>query len=166
MIYDELHGLAQRQLAGEARGRTLQPTALVHEAYLRLVGGNWNIRWANRRQFFAIAAKAMRRLRVDDVRRRRRLKRGGDNKSASLQDAPAPLDQDPDEVLAVHEALDRLAVADPRKAEVVMLRYFAGLTVDETAEALGLSPRTVDSDWRFARLWLRRELTKGDTTAG
>ena len=173
LIYGELHNLAQHQMADEASGHRRQPTSLVHEAYLRLMGGE-NIQWANRRQFFSVAAQAMRHIRIDDARKRNRLKRGGKGKPQRLDEASAHpqngwgiavFDQDPAEVLAVNEALDRLKQTDPRKAEVVMLRYFAGLTVDETAEALEVSPRTVDSDWRFARLWLHRELSKGDTTA-
>ncbi|HUU98733.1 MAG TPA: sigma-70 family RNA polymerase sigma factor [Phycisphaerae bacterium] len=176
-IYDELHRLAQCQMAAEAPGRTMQPTSLVHEAYLRLIGDE-AVQWANRRHFFAAAAKAMRRIRIDDARKRKRLKRGGGRQAASLDErlvagqglsaravregihAPADGTGDPAEVLAVDEALSKLEQEDPRKAEVVMLRYFAGLTGDETAQALGLSPRTVDVEWRFAKAWLHRELTK------
>ncbi len=180
-IYDELHRLAQCQMAGEAHGRTMQPTSLVHEAYLRLIGDE-AVQWANRRHFFAAAAKAMRRIRVDDARKRKRLKRGGGRRQVPLDEqgvvgkgfpqgvvregihAPAGrgtpgYDPDPAEMLAVDEALSKLEQEDPRKAEVVMLRYFAGLTGDETAQALGLSPRTVDSEWRFAKAWLHRELS-------
>jgi len=158
MIYDELRGLAQRQMAAEAPGRTLQPTALVHEAYLRLIAGNEKAQWANRRHFFAAAAKAMRRIRIDDARKRNRLKRGGGENPRSLQDAPGVFDQDPVEVLAVDEALIKLARTNPRTAEVVNLRYFVGLTGDETAGTMGLSARTVDREWEFARVWLHREL--------
>ena len=168
-IYGELHRLAQCQMAGEARGRSMQPTSLVHEAYLRLVG-NESVQWANRRHFFAAAAKAMRRIRIDDARKRKRLKRGGGARPRPLHEESVPhpqrgwgtlgYDPDPAEVLSVDEALSRLEQEDPRKAEVVMLRYFAGLTGDETAQALGLSPRTVDVEWRFAKAWLHRELTK------
>ncbi len=170
LIYEELRGMARREMAHEAAGRTLQPTALVHEAYFRLVA-NDEMQWNDRRHFFGAAAKAMRQILVDDARKRKSLKRGGDRpESASAFGAPSPsparspaaFEIDPGEVLAVHEVLDRLALHDPRKAEVVMLRYFAGLTVDETAEALGVSPRTVDSDWSFARAWLYRELGSGD----
>ncbi len=165
LIYDELRRLAQRQMVGERRDCTLQPTALVHEVFLRLMGGE-HTQWANRRHFFKVAAQAMRHIRIDDARQRGRLKRGGGQKPSPLQSAPAIFDQDPSEVLAINEALKNLERTDTRKAEVVMLRYFAGLTVDETAEALGLSPRTVDSDWQFARVWLHRELSRGDTTVG
>lgn len=164
LIYDELHRLAQCQMANEAPGRTLQPTALVHEAYLRLAGGE-NVQWANRRHFFAAAAKAMHRIRIDDARKRNRLKRGGSENPASLERAPAVFDQDPAEVLAIDEALAKLEQRDPRKAEIVMFRYFGGLTVEECAEALGLSPRTIKAEWQFARTWLYQELSKGDTDA-
>ncbi|MCK4658823.1 MAG: sigma-70 family RNA polymerase sigma factor [Phycisphaerae bacterium] len=161
LVYDELHRLAQHQMAHEAPGRTLQPTSLVHEAYLRLTADE-DLQWANRRHFFATAANAMRRIRVDDARKRNRLKRGGGRQRIPLDEDPPAFDQDPAEVLAINEALEKLKQKDPRKAEVVTLRYFAGLTIDETADALGLSPRSVDSDWRFARAWLRRELTRGE----
>ncbi len=166
LIYDELRGLAKRQMADEGGPRTLQPTALVHEVYLRLMGGSGDGQWANRRHFFAVAAKTMRHIRINDARKRRRLKRGGGQRPGALTEEPGIFDQDPTEVLAVHEALDQLEEAEPRQAEVVMLRYFAGLSIDECAEALELSPRTVDSDWRYARAWLHRELSKGDTAIG
>ncbi|MGB2986602.1 MAG: ECF-type sigma factor [Phycisphaerae bacterium] len=162
LVYNELHSLAQGQLAAEVGGGVRQPTSLVHEAYLRLTADE-NFHWANRRHFFAAAAKAMRRIRIDDARRRDSLKRGGGQQPGPMQEAPAVFDQDPAEVLAIDEALNKLEQIDPRKAEVVMLRYFAGFTVDQCAHALEVSPRTVDNEWRFARAWLRRELTKGDT---
>lgn len=165
LIYDELRAVARRQLAQEAPGHTLQPTALVHEAYMRLLGGNG--RFENRRHFFAAAANAMRQIRIDDARRRGRLKRGGDNhRPGSLEEAPAVFDQNPIEVLAVDEAITRLRAAYPRAAEVVVLRYFTGLSIDETAEALEMAPRSVDNDWKFAKAWLQRELGKGDTAPG
>jgi RNA polymerase sigma factor (TIGR02999 family) len=164
LIYDELHGLAQSQLAREAPGHTVQPTSLVHEAYLRLTADE-KVEWANRRHFFAAAAQAMRRIRIDDARKRKRLKRGGGQQPVPLEEAAATFDQDPAEMLAIDEALKKLERIDPRKAEVVLLRYFAGLSVDETAKALEVSPRTVDNEWHFARAWLHRELTKGDTGA-
>jgi len=161
-IYEELHSLAQRQMANEAPGGTLQPTSLVHEAYLRLLGGE-DVHWNNRRHFFAAAAKAMRQIRIDDARKRKRLKRGGGQKPEVLQEGPPVFDQDPIEVLAIDEALRKLGSTDPRKAELVALRYFAGLTMDEIAHAMGLPARTVDREWSFARAWLHRELSKGDS---
>lgn len=164
LIYDELHNVAQGQLAAEHGGRTLQPTTLVHEVYLRLTA-NEDVHWASRRQFFAAAAQAMRRIRIDDARKRNRQKRGGGKRPGPLVSEPPVFDQDPVEVLAVDEVLAKLERIDPRKAEVVVLRYFAGLTVKETARVLGVSPKTVDNEWRFAKAWLRRELSKGDTAA-
>ncbi len=160
LVYDELHSLAQHQMAREAPGHTLQPTALVHESYLRLMGGDYNAQFANRRHFFAAAAQAMRRIRTDDARRRNRLKRGGGEKPGVLRDTPPTFDQDPAEVLAIDEALNKLKQTRPRAVEVVTLMYFAGLTGDETAEAMELSARTVDREWSFARVWLHRELSR------
>jgi len=165
LIYHELHSLAQAQLAGERGGRTLQPTTLVHEAYLRLIA-NEDVQWASRRHFFAAAAQAMRRIRVDYARKRKCQKRGGGEQPGPLVSEPPVFDQDPAEVLGVHEAVTKLEQIDPRKAEVVVLRYFAGLTVKEAAHVLGVSPKTVDNEWRFAKAWLRRELSKGDTAVG
>ena len=164
-IYDELHVLAQQQLAKEPLGQTLQPTSLVHEAYIRLFGQE-NVQWVNRRHFFAAAARAMRRIRSDAARHRQRLKRGGGRKRGSLDDAPPVFDDDPAEILSIDEAVDRLERINRRAAEVVLLRFYAGLTVEETAKALDVSPRTVESDWAFARAWLHRELKNGDTSVG
>lgn len=158
LIYAELHELAGKQMAREAPGRTLQPTALVHEAYMRLFGREQGA-YANRRHFFAAAARAMRRIRIDDARKRKRMKRdGGQQPVPGLERSAAVLEPDPAEVLALDEALARLEETHPRMAEVVSLRYYAGLSVDDTAEAIGVSPRTVDSDWQFARAWLHRAL--------
>lgn len=165
LLYEELHTIAQRQMGREAPGRTLQPTALVHEAYLRLFGQE-KVEWANRRHFFAAAAKAMRHVRIDSARKRKRQKRGGSQVRRArepVEDVHVVFDQDPTEVLAVDEALERLRSNDPVKAEIVQLRYFAGMTIDETAEALEVSPRKVDMEWRVAKAWLHRELSKGDT---
>jgi RNA polymerase sigma factor (TIGR02999 family) len=161
LIYDELRKLAQHQMAGEASGHTLQPTALVHEAYFRLFGEN-PVQWSNRGHFFTAAAEAMRRIRVDDARRRGRLKRGGGQQPSSITDDPSGFNQDPVEVLAVGESLEELEQTAPRQAEVVKLRYFTGLTGDECAAVLEVSPRTVDKDWAFARAWLHRKLSDGD----
>lgn len=165
IVYDELRALAYRQMADEAGPRTLQPTALVHEAYLRLLAGGDGT-FENRRHFFFAAARIMRQIRVDDARKRKRLKRGGGDKAGGLKEDPAVFDDDPAEILAVDEALQRLEAIEPRKAEVVKLRYFAGLSIEECAETLGVSPRSVDNDWYYAKAWLHRELSKGDTKAG
>lgn len=167
VVYAELHRLAHRQLAGEGRHGSLSATALVNEAYLRLAG-HAPVAWANRRHFFAAAAEAMRRIRVDAARQRRRLKRGGGQAPEALHADPAVAPDDPAELLALDEALCRLEQLDPRRAEVVKLRYFVELTVDETAAVLDVAPRTVDSDWRFARAWLHRALGPGadQTPAG
>ncbi len=158
-VYDELRRMAESRMAKELPGRTLQPTALVNEAYLRLVGDG-RVHWKNRRYFFAAAANAMRQILVDDARRRKRLKRGGGAKQGELLDwCPPAIEQDPGELLAINEAMEQLAQEEPRLAEVVGLRYFVGLTIDETAETLGVSPRTVDLDWRIARAWLHRALS-------
>lgn len=165
LVYHELHRVAERQMVDESPGRTLQPTALLHEVYLRLLGSE-NCPWVNRRHFFAAASRAMRCYRIDDARRRKRRKREGSRKREQLYVEAGVFDQDPAEVLAVNEALDQLEKIDARKAEIVMMRYFSGLSIDDTAEALGLSPRTVDSDWRFARIWLHRALVGDRWGAG
>jgi RNA polymerase sigma-70 factor, ECF subfamily len=165
LIYDELHRLAQLQLAGDAVRHGLQPTVLVHEAYLRLVG-DADVAWNSRRHFFAAAAQAMRRIRIEDARSHHRLKRGGGQRPAVLQEEPAQSGSDPLEILAIDEALHKLEQQDPRKAEIVALRFFAGLTVDETARVLDIAPRTVDAEWRFAKAWFHRELNAGDTSQG
>ena len=159
LVYDELRRLAGHQMARETPGQTLQPTALVHEAYLRLVGPQ-EIAWENRGHFFAAAARAMRQILVNRAHKRRAAKHGGGRAKVSLQDAGPVAGEPPaDELLALDEALDRLAEAAPEKARIVMLRYFTGLTVEETAKALGLSPRTVKRHWRFAKAWLHSEMT-------
>jgi RNA polymerase sigma factor (TIGR02999 family) len=162
-VYEELRQLARSELAREGRGHSLQPTSLVHEAYLRLLGGE-EYDWANRRQFFAAAAKSMRRIRIDDARRRKRLKRGGAvDKEALDGDAGAPaFDDDPSEVLAVHDALSELEQVAPRAAAVVEQRYFGGMSMPEVADALGISARTAEYDWHYARAWLRRSLSSDE----
>jgi RNA polymerase sigma factor (TIGR02999 family) len=162
LVYDELRRLARRQLAKEGQGCTVESTTLVHEAFLRLVG-NEPVEWTNRRHFFSSAARAMRYIRIEDARRRGRAKRGGGLRPRPMRDEPAIVENDAAEVLAVDEALKKLEQTAPRQAEVVMLRYFAGLSVDEIAQVLGVSARTVDYEWRYARAWLHRELSKGDT---
>jgi RNA polymerase sigma factor (TIGR02999 family) len=156
LVYDELRELAARKLAHEKPGQTLQPTALVNEVYLRLVGGRGNPSWNDRGHFFAAAAEAMRRILVSNARRKRRAKRGGGLQRLPLDDTlQAPAE---DDVLALDELLTRLAADDPEAAEVVKLRYFAGLSVEEAAESLGISRASAYRHWTFARAWLLQEL--------
>jgi RNA polymerase sigma factor (TIGR02999 family) len=161
LVYDELRKLAAVRMAAESPDHTLQPTALVHEAYLRLVGGTDQPRWDNRGHFFAAAAEAMRRILVEAARRKHGPQHGGHLLRHDLDpDYPASPDRSA-RLLALDEALDRLATVEPRAAEVVKLRYFAGLTVAETADALGISSRTADNDWAYARAWLVAALRDG-----
>ncbi|MBL8860877.1 MAG: sigma-70 family RNA polymerase sigma factor [Planctomycetes bacterium] len=160
LVYDELRALARARLAREGAPQTLQATALVHEAWLRLVGPE-DPGWKGRGHFFGAAARAMRHVLVDRARARGRDKRGGGAQRVTL-DAAAVVSAEPDgDVLALDEALTRLEAHDPRKAEVVLLRHFAGLELDETAAALGVSASTVKADWAYARAWLLRELERG-----
>ena len=161
LVYDELRRLADRELAHEPAGQTLQPTALVHEAYLRLVASPGHEpgeeqRWENRRHFFAAAAEAMRRILVENARRKKRLKRGGglDREPLDAIDVAAP--EWPEDLVALDEALTRLAAADKAAAELVHLRFFAGLPIPEAARILGISPRTADRLWAYARAWLHQ----------
>jgi RNA polymerase sigma factor (TIGR02999 family) len=159
-IYAELHRQAERAMRREASEHTLQPTALVHEAYLRLIDQS-RVEWRNRSHFFGVAAQVMRRILVDHARGRLAAKRGGDVQRLTLSDAEAPASADDGvDVLALHEALESLAKLDPRQARIVELRYFTGLTIEETAEALEMSPATVKREWSVARAWLRRELAR------
>ncbi len=162
LVYDELRRLAAQKLAQEKPGQTLQATALVHEAYLRLVGAAPTRPWNGRGHFFAAAAEAMRRILVENARRKKRLKHGGD-RTRLLDFDPERLaaPEVPEDLLALDEALSRLAVADPQAAELVQLRYFGGLTLKQAAELLGVSPRTADAWWAYARSWLLAEL-RGD----
>jgi RNA polymerase sigma factor (TIGR02999 family) len=158
LVYDELRRLAAAQLAHEKPGQTLDATALVHEAWLRLVPATPQAAFENRRHFFAAAAEAMRRILVERARARLALKRGGDRWRLRLDHLHLAADETPAEFLALHDALDKLTAKDPRKAELVKLRFFAGLTNQQAAEALGVSPSTADNDWAYARAWLRAEL--------
>ncbi len=163
LVYDELRRLAAVRLAAEPSGHTLQPTALVHEAYLRLVGPSDGDRWDHRGHFFGAAAEAMRRILVDAARRKRREKHGGDWTRIDLE-AAAPAAPDPrHDLVALDAALTRLAAVEPQAAKLVELRHFAGHSVAEAAQILGISARTADRLWAFARAWLHRELT--DTAA-
>jgi RNA polymerase sigma factor (TIGR02999 family) len=156
LVYDELRRLAAARLAAEKPGQTLQATALVHEAYLRLVGGEQPRDWDGRRHFFAAAAEAMRRILVDGARHKRSRKAGGGRRRLDLDDVePALEDGDGDRLLALDEALRRLEAEDPRKAELVKLRFFAGLSAEQAAAALGVSLSTAEKDWAYARSWLR-----------
>jgi len=162
LVYDELRKLAAQKLAQEKPGQTLQATALVHEAYLRLVRGSQREqggRWDSRRHFFAAAAEAMRRILVERARQRQSLKAGGGRQRLDLADAEPAIDAPGDEILALHEALEELERKDRRKAELVKLRFFAGLTHEDAARALGISVSTADNDWAYARAWLRLEMS-------
>jgi RNA polymerase sigma factor (TIGR02999 family) len=154
LVYDELRRLAARELNRERRGLTLQPTALVHEVYLRLFGGGGDQRWEGRGHFFAAAARAMRHILVEEARRKRRLKRGGGRRREPVDLDALKADDADHDVLALHEALERFAAHDPTKAKLVELRFFAGLTLEQAAECLGISPSTADRAWRYARAWL------------
>jgi RNA polymerase sigma factor (TIGR02999 family) len=163
LVYEELRKLAASKMSHELPGQTLQPTALVHEAWLRLAGKE-DQKWENRAHFFGAAAEAMRRILIDRARRRRALRHGGGQRPLDLQDMEiASATQDEDQLLAVHEALDKLAQQDARKAELVKLRYFVGLTIHEAAEVLGISEPTAKRDWAFARAWLYREIQSSES---
>jgi len=158
LVYGELRRLAACKMANEPPGQTLQPTALVHEAWLRLGGGEVNPRWQNRAHFFAAAAEAMRRILIDNARRRRALRRGGDQERVDLEAADIAAPGSDDELLEVHEALERFAQTEPAKAELVKLRYFVGLTITEAAQVLSISEPTAKRWWSYARAWLYREI--------
>lgn len=160
LVYAELRRLARVKMARERPGQTLTPTALVHEAYLRLVGDDES-GWENRRHFLAAAAEAMRRILIERARSRGAEKRGGDRRRTSLDEAVALADGPSPDLLALDAALTRLEARDSRMSDVVELRYFAGLTVEETASALDTSPRTVDRLWKGAKAWLYREMSAG-----
>jgi len=157
LVYAELHTLARRYMAGERPGHTLQTTALVNEAYLRLIDTS-RVQWQNRAHFFAVSAQLMRRILVDFARSRNYARRGGAARRLSLDEAPPIAVERGADLIALDDALTALAVFDPRKAKVVELRFFGGLTEDETAEVLKVSSDTVTRDWRLAKVWLRREL--------
>jgi len=156
LVYDELRKLAAARMADESPDQTLQPTALVHEAYLRLIGPADAARWENRGHFFAAAAEAMRRILVDQARRKKTTRHGGGLVRQDLEPDLAPAPQPREDLIALDRALDQLAAEDPVKAELVKLRYFAGFTLAEAAEALGMSERTAGRHWTYARAWLRR----------
>jgi RNA polymerase sigma factor (TIGR02999 family) len=162
LVYDELRTLASRRLGREAPGQSLQATALVHEAYLRLVGGDPGRCWDGRGHFFAAAAEAMRRILVDRARDRRRLKRGGGLGRIDLDLGSLPLDAPGEDLIDLDDALTDLGREDPLCARLVLLRFFAGLTQAEAAEAVGLARRTADRQWAYARAWLYERLRRGE----
>jgi RNA polymerase sigma factor (TIGR02999 family) len=157
LVYEELRKLAAHRMANEAAGQTLQATALVHEAWMRLVGKE-NPRFANRAHFFAAAAEAMRRILIDNARRKRSVRHGGGQQRVDFEPAELASTSDDDQLLAVNEALDKLAAQSKPEAELVKLRYFVGMTLEEAAEVLGISARTADNYWAHARAWLFREI--------
>jgi RNA polymerase sigma factor (TIGR02999 family) len=161
LVYDELRQLAAARLAREAPGNTLDATALVHEAYVRLVGPDNTNRWDNRGHFFAAAATAMRRILIERARQKQRLIHGGGRRRQAMDPDLVAAPEPDEELLALDAALAKLAQRDPQKARLVELRYFAGLTGDQAAEILGISPSTADRHWVFARAWLRREVQGG-----
>jgi RNA polymerase sigma factor (TIGR02999 family) len=165
LVYQELRRLAAHKMASEAPGHTLQPTALVHEAYLRLVGPRQSQQWDGRAHFFGAAAEAMRRILVDRAREKKALKRGGDLKRVEQDDIDLASLMPDDELMALDDALDRLATVDTRAAEMVKLCFFVGLTQEEAARELGVSLATAERVWGFARSWLLREVRKGTTGA-
>jgi RNA polymerase sigma factor (TIGR02999 family) len=156
LVYEELRNLANARMAQEPSGQTLQPTALVHEAWIRLVGENHD--WQNRRHFFSAAAEAMRRILIDRARQKRRVRHGGGLVRVDLNDIDVAAESQSETVLFVHEALERLAQKDPEIAELIKLRYFAGIPNQEAAEMLGMSERTARRNWAYARAWLTREI--------
>jgi RNA polymerase sigma factor (TIGR02999 family) len=157
LVYDELRKLAANRMANEKAGQTLQPTALVHEAWLRLVGKE-TPKFQNRAHFFAAAAEAMRRILIDNARRKRALRHGGGQQRVDLEHVDLASATDGDQLLAVNDALDKLAAQSKSEAELVKLRYFVGMTLEESADALGISARTADNYWAHARAWLFHEL--------
>jgi RNA polymerase sigma factor (TIGR02999 family) len=157
LVYAELRKLAIVRMANEKAGQTLQPTALVHEAWLK-IAGDGNEQFANRRHFFKAAACAMQQILIDAARRKQRLKHGGNQEGEELHESRIAMSVPSEEVLAVNDALAALAMEDPQAAEVVQMRYFVGMTVPEIAAALELAPRTVDRHWAFARAWLKRTI--------
>lgn len=164
LVYDELRRLAAHKLSHEKPGQTLQATALVHEAYLRLAGSE-NQNWDSRGHFFAAAAEAMRRILVENARRRQRRQQSGAREQVELDEVEPAIQPPSDDLIAVHEALDRLADKDRLKADLVKLRYFVGLTVPQAAEVLGVSHATADRYWAYAKAWLHQEIIKGDDGA-
>jgi RNA polymerase sigma factor (TIGR02999 family) len=166
LVYEELRRLAADKLARETPGQTLQPTALVHEAYLRLVGAEQGQHWNSRGHFFAAAAEAMRRILVENARRKQRVRHGGGRKRLALDEACSVAQPPDDDLLDLDEALTRLATQDPVRAELVKLRFFAGMSMPEAAATLGISLATAERYWAFARVWLYAELQDKEPPSG
>jgi RNA polymerase sigma factor (TIGR02999 family) len=162
LVYDELKRLAHRYMAGERPNHSLQTTALVNEAYMRLIDCS-RVRWQNRAHFFAVSAQLMRRILVDIARSRGYLKRGAGMRRLSLEKSPDIFEKTDPDVVALDDALNALAAIDPRKSQIIEMRFFGGLTAEETAEVLKVSPDTVLRDWKLAKVWLHRELSRGVT---
>jgi RNA polymerase sigma factor (TIGR02999 family) len=162
LVYDELRKLAAHRLAHERPGQTLQATGLVHEAYVRLVGGANDAEWSNRGHFFGAAAEAMRRILIENARRKGRIRHGGELKRVDLDSQVDVSDEANTDLLALDEALKRLEAEDPEAAQVVKLRYFAALTIEETAAVMGLSARTINRHWAFAKAWLYVQLNDAE----
>ncbi len=161
LIYDELRRLAEAKLAKEKSGQTLQATALVHEAYLRLIGsGSDQLQWDGRGHFFAAAAEAMRRILVEQARRKKSVKAGGELNRIALSQVDVVQERMPLDLVALDEAFSKLELVHPRKAQLVKLRYFGGLTIEQAAQALGIARSTVDADWAYAKSWLKLEIRK------
>lgn len=158
LVYDELRKLASAKLANEKPGQTLQATALVHEAYMRLVGSEPTQSWDNRGHFFAASAEAMRRILIENARHKASLKRGGDRQRVQMTELPEQIGQDPLNLLALDEALQKLEAEQPQNAQLVKLQYFAGVTLEEAAEILGISRATAQRNWAYARAWLFGQL--------
>ena len=165
LVYSQLHRLAQHRMKAENPAHTLQATALVHEAYLRLLGPR-EVPWQNEAHFYQAAAEAIRRILIDHARSKGRKKRGGSSKKMPLNVADLAASENSEQILALDEALCRLEVQDPEAASIVRLRFFAGLSIDQTAQSLNISPRTVDRRWKFARAWLYSELADGKLADG
>lgn len=162
LVYDELRRIAAAQMAREAPGQTLQPTALVHEAYLRLIGGV-DLKWDSRAHFFSAAARSMRQILINRANSKKTEKHGGNFVRHEFDERAFTGELEPDRMLTLDDALRRLEALDERKANIVMLRYFAGLSINDAADALGISPATVKREWNFARAWLQREMIESET---
>ena len=164
LVYQELRQLAAQRFSKELPGQTLQATALVHEAYLRLVGSEEQ-NWSGRSHFFSAAAEAMRRILIENARRKKRLRHGGDRKRVDLDAADVASEMPSDELIALDEVLEQLSAKDKVSAELIKLRFFAGLTMEQAANILGMPRRTADRNWAYARAWLYKEISKGDERA-